>query len=140
MKLQLVTLAGTKLDEEVYEVMLPTVDGDIGVFPDHEPLVTMARAGAITVRKQKGDPDNRQEFFAISGGVIEIDGQSVKVLVDEADSGEDIVEAETKKALERAQKLQSEASNQVELERASQLVDRHMTRLKVADLRRRHRR
>lgn len=140
MRLQLITLAGTKLDQDVYEVMLPTVDGEIGVFPDHEPLVTLAKPGVIQVRKEKTDPDDRMDLLAISGGVVEIDGKTVKVLVDEADHGDDIIEAESQKALERALKMQREATTQLELEKAHQLVDRHMVRLKVADLRRhRHR-
>ena len=54
-------------------------------------------------------------------------------------AGHQITEAEAKEALERALKLQASATNQVELEKAHQLVDRHMVRLKVADLHRRHR-
>lgn len=140
MRLQLITLAGTKLDQDVYEVMLPTVDGEIGVFPDHEPLVTLAKPGVIQVRKEKTDPDDRMDLLAISGGVVEIDGKTVKVLVDEADHGDDIIEAESQKALDRALKMQREATTQLELEKAHQLVDRHMVRLKVADLRRHRRR
>lgn len=139
MNLKLVTLAGTKVDESVYEVIIPTVDGEISVFPDHEPLVTMARSGVIQVRRNQADDDDRLELFAISGGVVRIDGATVQVLVDEASHGDDIVEAESQKALERALKLRDEAKDQVELDRAHQLVDRHMVRLKVADLKR-HRR
>lgn len=139
MKLRLVTLSGTKLDEDVYEVVLPTVEGEIAVFPDHEPLVTLVKSGVIIVRREKTDPDDRVELFAISGGVAEIDGKHIKVLVDEADHGADIIEAESQKALDRALKMRDEASDQVELEKAHQLVDRHMIRLKVADLQRRRR-
>lgn len=140
MNLQLVTLSGTKLDAAVYEVVIPTVDGEIAVFPDHEPLVTLAKPGVIQVRTNKSDPDDRVELYAISGGVVQIDGQLIRVLVDEADQGADIVEAESKAALERALKMRDEAKNQVELEKAHQLVDRHMVRLKVADLQRHRRR
>lgn len=140
MKLQLVTLTGTKVDQDVYEVVLPTAAGEIAVFPGHEPLVGIAVPGAIAVRHSKGDPDSRLEYFAISGGVIEVNPSGLKVLVDEADSGEDIVEAESKAALERALKLRDTARDQVELEKARQLVDRHVVRLKVAELRRRHHR
>lgn len=140
MKFQLVTLLGTKVDADVYEVMLPTAAGEIAVFPGHEPLVGIAVPGAIAVRHGKGDPDSALEYFAVSGGVIEVDPQGLKVLVDEADSGEDIVEAESKAALERALKMRDTAKDQVELEKASQLVDRHAVRLKVAELRRRHHR
>jgi F-type H+-transporting ATPase subunit epsilon len=139
-KLQLITLLGVKVDRDVYEVIMPTADGEIAVFPGHEPLVSLAVPGAIAVRYDKADNDDKLDYFAISGGVIEVSQQSVKVLVDEADSGEDIIESESKAALERAVKLRDNAKNQVELEKASQLVDRHAVRLKVAGLRRRHRR
>ena len=140
MKFQLVTLLGTKVDRDVYEVILPTAAGEIAVFPGHEPLVSLAVPGAIAIRTDQADSDDKLEYFAVSGGVIEVSPESLKVLVDEADSGDDIVEAETKSALERAMKMKETAKDQVELEKASQLVDRHAVRLKVADLRRRHRR
>lgn len=140
MNFQLVTLLGVKVEADVYEVILPTADGEIAVFPGHEPLVSIAAPGAIAVRHNKADSNEKLEFFAISGGVIEVTPLSLKVLVDEADSGEDIVEAESKAALERALKMKAEAKNQVDLEKAATLVSRHVVRLKVADLRRRHRR
>ncbi|MGB4762589.1 MAG: ATP synthase F1 subunit epsilon [Candidatus Saccharimonas sp.] len=136
MNLQLITLEGVKIDEPVYEVVLPTTSGEIAVFPGHEPLVTVAKTGVIRVRREKQHSDDRMELFAISGGVIEIDTGRVRVLVDEADHGDDIIEAESREALERALKLRDEAADQVELEKAHQLVDRHMVRLKVAELKR----
>lgn len=140
MKLQLITLAGTKIDQEVYEVVIPTVDGEISVFPDHEPLITVAKSGVVTVRYEKMHGIQELEYFAISGGVVEITGPMVRILVDEAEHGEDIIEAETRAALGRAIQMRDEASDQVELEKASQLIDRHAVRLKVADLHRRRRR
>lgn len=140
MKLELVTLLGVKLDRDVYEVILPTADGEISVFPGHEALVTIAVPGVIGVRYERTDPDELLDDFAISGGVIEISGDKVRVLVDEAESGEDIVEGESKAALERAMAMRENATDQVELEKAHQLVDRHAVRLKVAEIRRRRRR
>lgn len=140
MNFQLVTLLGTKVDQDVYEVILPTAAGEIAVFPGHEPLVSLAVPGAIAVRANKGDADDKLDYFAVSGGVIEVAPDFLKVLVDEADSGEDIVEAESKAALDRALKMQESAKDQVELDKARQMVDRHAVRLKVADLRRHKRR
>lgn len=140
MNLELVTLLGKKVDQKVYEVIIPTADGEIAVFPGHEPLISMAVPGAIAVRYKKGDPDSELDYFAISGGVVEISQQTVRVLVDEADHGDDIIESESKAALDRAIEMRDNAADQIELEKAHQLVDRHSVRLKVADLRRRHRR
>lgn len=138
MQFTLVTLSGIKLDESIYSVSIPTVDGEISVFPSHEPLVTIAKSGVVTVRRSKDS--SKEEFFAISGGVVEVSYESVRILVDEADHGEDIVEAETQAALERALKASDESGDQIEREKAKQLIDRHMVRLKVADLQRRKRR
>lgn len=138
MNLKLITLSGVKIDEDIYEVILPTADGEIAVFPGHEPLVSLAVPGAIAVRRRKEDSDDQLEYFAISGGVIEINQTSLRILVDEAEHGEDIIETETKAALERAIHMRDTATSQVELEKAHQLVDRHAVRLKVAGLRRRH--
>ena len=137
MKFELITLSGVKLDQEIYSATIPTIDGEISVFPSHEPLVTMAKNGVIAVTSQK-DGD-KVEYFATSGGVVEITHERIRVLVDEADHGEDIIEAETKAALDRAMKLRDETDDQVEREKAHQLIDRHLVRLKVADLQRRKR-
>ena len=136
MNLKLVTLGGVKLDEMVYSVTIPTIDGEISVLPSHEPLV--ARDGVITVRRTKETQD--EEFFAISGGVVEIDQTGMRILVDEADHGDDIIEAETQAALERAIAARDNADDQIEREKAKQLIDRHLVRLKVADLQRHKRR
>jgi F-type H+-transporting ATPase subunit epsilon len=137
MQLQLITLLGVKVDQDVYEVVLPTSAGEIAIFPGHEPLVSLAVPGAIAVRHNKADEDSKLEYFAISGGVIEVSPKGVRVLVDEAEHGDDIVEAESRAALERAIKLRDNARDQVELARAHEMVDRHAVRLKVAELRRR---
>jgi len=140
MRLQLVTLRGVGIDTDIYELIAPTTTGEIAVFPGHESLVTMATPGALSVRYKKGDADSALDFFAISGGVIEIGPTSIRVLVDEAEYGDDIVEAESRAALERALKLRDEAKNRVDLDKAHQLIDRHTVRLRVAELHRRRRR
>lgn len=140
LQLQLVTLAGTKLDESVYEIQLPTTSGIIGVFPGHSALVSVAKAGIVTVRRKAGDSDIQQERYAINGGVIEIGDDVVRVLVDEADHEDEINEAEAQRALERAQALKKDAKDQISLDQAQALIDRQAVRLHLAGLRRHKRR
>lgn len=137
---QLVSLSGTKFDDDVYEVVLPTLDGEIGVLQDHMPLVSVATYGAIAVRRDAKDPDAQREFFATNGGVIEVSGNKLRVLVDEADHADDINQAEAEAAHERALQMKAEAKDEVSLEHAQQLVDRQAVRLQVANLKRRHHR
>lgn len=137
---QLVTLSGVKFDGDVYEVILPTLDGQIGVLTDHMPLISAATAGVISVRKNPKDPDSAMDHFATFGGVIEVANNTLRVLVDEADHGEVISEAEAQEALERAQKLRAEAKDETSLEHAQQLMDRSSVRLQVAQLHHRSKR
>lgn len=135
---QLVALSGTKYDSDVYEVTLPTLEGNIGVLTGHMPLVSVAKAGVIAVRKNQGDTDTNRDLFAISGGLIEVSENTLRVLVDEADDAEELNEAEVEAAIARAQKMKAEATDEVSLEHAQQLVDRHTVRLQVASLKKRH--
>ncbi|HSX36783.1 MAG TPA: ATP synthase F1 subunit epsilon [Patescibacteria group bacterium] len=138
--LQLVTLTGTKFDDDVYEVVLPTLDGQIGILQDHMPLISAATNGVISIRRNAKDPDRDMEFFATNGGVIEVDHNKLRVIVDEADHADDISEAEAEAAMERAKQMKAEAKDQVSLEHAQTLMDRSAVRLHVAGLKRRHQR
>lgn len=129
-------MTGVRVDQDIYEITAPTAAGPISVFPGHESLVSVAIPGALAVRYKKGDPDTALEYFAISGGVIEVNQTAVRVLVDEADHGDDIIVAESQAALDRAMKLHSEAKSQVDIDHAKELIDRHTVRLQVAGLRR----
>jgi F-type H+-transporting ATPase subunit epsilon len=135
--LQLITLSGTKFDDDVYEVLVPTMDGQIGVLPGHMPLISVAKRGVISVRRNERDLDIAMEHFAVSGGVVEVLDNGLRILVDEADHAEEINQAEAQAAHERALKLKAEAKDEVSLERAQELVDRTATRLQVANLKRR---
>lgn len=135
-RLQLVSLSGKVFDDDVYEVLLPTLDGQIGVLQDHMPLVSAAKTGIISVRRQASDRDDQMEQFATNGGVIEVSGNVLKVLVDEADNADDINEAEAKAAHDRALQLKAEAKDELSLEKAQALVDRTAVRLQVAGLKR----
>jgi F-type H+-transporting ATPase subunit epsilon len=137
---QLVSLSGTKFDDDVHEVILPTLDGEIGVLQDHMPLVSVATIGPVIIRRAAKDNDAKREYFAINGGVIDVSDNQLRVLVDEADHATELNEAEVQRALERAQKMKREAKDQVSLEHAQTMVDRHTVRLQVASLHRRHRR
>jgi len=140
MKLELITLTGPKLQGDVYEVILPTADGSIAVYYQHMPLVATVIPGVIAVRHNKNDPDERVDIFATNGGVAEINGRAIRLLVDEADSDDEIVEADTRAALARAEEMKENAKDQVELAKAQSMIDRQAVRLKVTELKhRRHR-
>jgi F0F1-type ATP synthase epsilon subunit len=94
----------------------------------------------IAVRKEQKDTDAKRDYHAASGGLINVEGNQLSVLADEAYHFEGIDEGEAQKAYDRALKMKAEAKDQVSLEHAQQMVDRSAVRLQVANIKRRHRR
>ena len=137
MQLELITLDGVKVSDEVYEVLVPTPDGVIAIFPGHERIVTLAVNGVVSVRYKKGDLDTQMEHFATFGGVLEISPTKLRILVDAADTADEIIEEEARAAYDRAVKMRENVKDLEELEKAKAEIDRHAVRLKVAGLRRR---
>ncbi len=137
---QLVSLTGIKFDEAVYEVLVPTDSGEIGIFKEHMPLVSKAVPGVISVRKKQSDNDGAMERFSVMGGLIEVDGESVRFLADEVAASDEINEKEAAAALSRAHQLLKDAKGQVELQEAQRQLQSSSVKLQLAKLKSRHHR
>lgn len=133
-RFKLITLTGTKYDQDVYEVIMPTLDGQIGILPGHMPLTAVATTGVISVRINAKDRDHKLVYFACNGGVIEIKDDVLKAIVGEADNAAEINETQVKKAHELALEMKATSKNQVTLDQASELVDLLAAKIKVAQL------
>src|SRR3989338_2046666 len=96
---ELITPDRTVFDGDADSISLPTPEGEITVLPHHLPLISIVTAGSITVRKGRDE-----QLFAVSRGVIEVDGTSLRVLVDTADRAEELEEAAIEKAKAAAEK------------------------------------
>ena len=134
----LVTMTVLKFREDVYEVIMPTADGQIAVLPNHEPLVSLIVPGVVKVRRRQVDSDSKMEEFVVSGGLVEIGNGNVRLLSDEAEKPQEITLAEAQKALERAETMKASAKDQIELEKAQELIDRSKVRIQIAGLKNRH--
>ena len=99
MKLVLEIITPTKvvLKEEVDEITLPTLDGEISILPNHTNLFTKVVPGEMTIKK-----NNKSDLFAITGGFLEITNNHVNILADHAIHAADIEIAKAQEAQERA--------------------------------------
>ena len=138
MRFQLVSVSGTKFDDEAYEVLVPTRAGTVGIFEQHMPMISAAQPGVLRIRKKSSDPDSALENFAISGGIVEVDGKTVRFIADEVTSTEEVSEAEAAAALKRAQELIKSAPNQTALNEAHRLLHHSSAKLELAKLKKRH--
>ena len=127
-KLQIITPDATAYSEDVEMVTLPGVEGEMGVFPQHVPLMTQMVPGEIVVRK-----DGYDYFLAVGEGLIEITGDHVAILTDLAVASEKIDEAKVEEARHRAEarlheKLSDEQVASVNASLARSLAQIHVKR------------
>lgn len=113
LNLRLVTPDATLYDERVYEVILPTAQGQIAVLPGHQPLITLLRPGVIMIRRQKSDPDHELDLLASSGGFAEITTGAVRIMADSAERAEDLDELRIEQAKEEARRQISQSVDAV---------------------------
>lgn len=123
---------GTVYDGDADSLSLPTPDGEITILPHHIPLISILSPGTVTVR---GGGEER--LFAVSRGVIEVDGMTIRVLADTADRAEKLEEAAIERAKAEAEKLLSERRHDSEgFAEATAVLEKELARLRTV---RRHR-
>ncbi|MFM7102215.1 MAG: F0F1 ATP synthase subunit epsilon [Verrucomicrobiota bacterium] len=103
LKLEIVTPEARIYSAEVDMVTLPGVEGEMGIYPMHIPLMTQITHGEIIARK--GGEDH---FLAVGEGFVEVSGERVAVLTDMAIKADDIDEARAEEARKRAEARLSE--------------------------------
>ncbi|HEX8076689.1 MAG TPA: ATP synthase F1 subunit epsilon [Chthoniobacterales bacterium] len=97
LKLEIVTPEATAYSEDVDMVTLPGSEGELGVYPNHVPLLTTINPGELRVLK-----DGRETFLAVGEGFVEITASAVSVLTDMALEANVIDESAAEAAVERA--------------------------------------
>jgi F-type H+-transporting ATPase subunit epsilon len=98
LKLDIVTPEAQTYSADVEMVTLPGVDGEMGIYPNHVPLMTQLTSGEIVIRK-----DGQDSFLAVGEGFVEITGDHVAILTDMAVNANDIDEAKAEEARRRAE-------------------------------------
>ena len=126
LKLEIVTPDAKVFSDDVEMVTLPGVDGEMGIYPNHVPLMTQIAAGEIIARKAGQD-----YFLAIGEGFVEIAGDHVSILADMAIRAENIDEAKAEEARRRAEARLAENLNHEESATVQAALSHSMAQLKV---------
>jgi len=128
MKLEIITPEEKTFSDDVDFVTLPGVEGEMGIYPNHIPLMTQVSHGEIAVKKGKED-----FFLAIGEGFAKITGDNVSILTDMAIHSAEIDEAAAEEARKQAEarlaeKLSDEETAAVQAALAKSLAQLHVKR------------
>jgi F-type H+-transporting ATPase subunit epsilon len=110
---------------EASMVIVPGEQGDLGIAPRHAPLLTRLRPGQVRVILPSGE----EEFYYVSGGMLEIQPHVVSVLSDTAQRAGDLDEAAALKAKEEAERAIADRSAGLEVAQAQAQLAQAMAQL-----------
>jgi F-type H+-transporting ATPase subunit epsilon len=126
LKLEIVTPDAVVYSEDVHMVTLPAIDGQIGVYPQHIPLMTQIVPGEIIVQK-----NGQESYLAVGEGVVEVTATRVSIVTDMAIPADHIDEAKVEEARQRAAaRLQDKISDE-EVATINASLARSLAQLKV---------
>ncbi|MGL9751008.1 MAG: F0F1 ATP synthase subunit epsilon [Symbiopectobacterium sp.] len=114
----------------VQKIQVTGSEGELGIYPGHAPLLTAIKPGMVRIVKQHGE----EEYIYLSGGVLEVQPNSVTVLSDTAIRGQDLDEA---RALESKRKAEDHICNShgdVDFAQASAELSQAIAKLHVIEL------
>jgi F-type H+-transporting ATPase subunit epsilon len=126
LRLEIITPSATVFSEDVEMVTLPGVEGELGILPQHVPLMTQMVPGEMVVRKNGQD-----RFLAVGEGLVEITGDHVAILTDLAVAAENIDEAMAEEARQRAQARLREKLSAEEVANVNAALARSLAQIRV---------
>src|SRR5439155_17508467 len=112
--------------EDVEMVTLPGAEGEMGIYPQHVPLLTQLVSGEVSVRK-----NGRDHFLAVGEGFVEITAERVAIMTDMAIRAENIDEAKAEEARRRAEVRLAEHLDDEETAMVTAALAHALAQLKV---------
>lgn len=125
--LEIVTPERKVYAEQANMIIVKGVAGELGILPNHIPLVTPLKVAPITIKK-----DGKSELIAVNGGFMEVRKDKVVILAESAERPGDIDVERAKAAKERAEKRLGSKQDAIDFHRAELALQRALTRIDVA--------
>ena len=127
--LEIVTPERLAYEDDVDMVLVPGIDGEMGILPHHTPLVSLLGVGELTIRK-----GGEEELFAIAGGFLQVRPDKVVVMAETADLDSEIDLEKAKAARDEAERaLESGYVEGADLSAARAELQRALLRIRVAE-------
>ena len=128
-RVEIVSAEGEIFSGDAEMVFAPGHLGEIGIAPRHAPLLTDLKPGEVRVQTAEGE----EQFFYISGGLLEIQPQLVSVLADSAMRADDLDEAAALAAREKAREALEGRHGEIDLEQAQRDLVEAEARYRAAE-------
>lgn len=132
-QLEVVSAESHLFSGAVQRIRVTGIEGELGIYPGHTPLLTMIKPGMVGLVKENGE----EEFIYLSGGILEVQPTYVTILADTAIRGEDLDEARAKESVRRAEAHINNPSDDINFAQATAELSKALAKLRVIELTRR---
>ena len=110
-------------------VVIPSKDGEMGILPGHAPVLSELIPGAVRIRQE-----SNVEFFAVSGGFVQVDKSKVIILAETAEMAQEIDEERARQSAERARAQLNQPVDAATLAAAEASLKRALVRLQLSQV------
>lgn len=126
LKIEIITPERIALSDDTTSVILPAVDGELGIWANHAPLLVGLKPGVITYKAGSSD-----EKIFVSGGFAEVSNNVVSIIAPAAEKGSEIDFARAEAARQRAKERLSNKTPDLDVARAEAALARATARLSL---------
>lgn len=133
MTVQVITPAGICYDHHASFVLLNIESGDLGIYPNHIPVIAPLKIDEVKVRRI--DDDSHVDWIAVNGGIVEVNNNLVTIIADTAERERDIDASRAERARQVAERELEEAKRQHDIDtakRAEVALHRALNRINVS--------
>jgi F-type H+-transporting ATPase subunit epsilon len=129
----IVTPERVVMQTEAEAIVVPAIDGELGILQSHTPLLAQLQPGQIRLRR-----GSDVELFAVSGGFVEVNHNRVVIFAETAEMAEEINVERARQSAEQARLVLRSSGSPQDLEQAEASLRRALARLRVSELAQRY--
>ena len=129
LNIKVITPEKVLFESDVYQVVVPTIEGEITILPEHLNLITKLTEGELKI---KLTPKSGWEYVLIFGGILSVYNNQVNILAKSAIKAQEIDVAQAQKAKQEAEKILSQKQERVKFAQAETQLRRAIMELELA--------
>ena len=129
MHLDIVSAEEKIFSGNVKNIIAAAMMGEVGIYPKHTPMITPLKPGEVKIITE----EDEEQLFFISGGILEVQPNTVTVLADTAIRGEDLDEAKAIESKKRAEEALADKSENIDAAKALSELAQAAAQLKMIE-------
>lgn len=128
LRLEIITPDAAVLNEDVNFVLIRALDGDLGILPNHVPLIA-----SLSIWPLVYEQDGQRNILTVAGGFLEVNNNVITVITPAAEKPDDIDIKRAQGAKDRAEKRLGDSKSNIDVERATLALQRALRRIEVGE-------